>query len=453
MGLLFKDVDFLFIYEVRNREIDSICLLGTYLESRGYTVAYLNTWDTMYNHNPEYRAKVAILSACYDDGVYAFFTGYAHSFEKVINMQWEQVLMNGATQENAETDWDFSGEMPGKIRHVCWGENNRRYLMARYGFRDENLRVCGYLPLDFYRPEFREATENREVLFPRFDLDPAKKTLLFISSFADLGKPAVEQAALQTDGLDGKENIEIQERGQRMILDWFRKLAKDEPDLQIVYRPHPAEANNALLLDCEKEVTNLHVIARESIRNWILNSDILCNWKSTSMIEAYASGKKTLILHPEEIPFELTMPIFEKGRYRAVTNYDELITGIREENADFPIDKEVLLQFYSMTDEPSYERTGQFLIDTLEDPNYKSPDIGHHLSMKGRIMTRFRNRRLTRRAKTGYARLGEEKSPRADKIRENYEYYCYYEQKVRQNRITPEELRAKMEAYRRMIGK
>ena len=56
MGLIIKDVDFLFIYEVLNREMDSICLLGAYLERRGYSVAYLNTWDTMYNQLPEYRA-------------------------------------------------------------------------------------------------------------------------------------------------------------------------------------------------------------------------------------------------------------------------------------------------------------------------------------------------------------------------------------------------------------
>ena len=31
MGLIIKDVDFLFIYEHRNREMDSICLLGAYL--------------------------------------------------------------------------------------------------------------------------------------------------------------------------------------------------------------------------------------------------------------------------------------------------------------------------------------------------------------------------------------------------------------------------------------
>lgn len=452
-GFMIRDVDFLFIYEVRNREIDSVCLLGAYLESKGYSVAYLNTWDTMYHMNPEYRAKVAVLSACYDDATYAFFTGYAHSFEKVVNLQWEQVLMNGAVNGSAKTDWDYSGDTPTKTRHICWGENNRKYLRERYGFPDENLRVCGYLPLDFYREELRGATEKRETLFTRYGLDPEKKTLLFISSFADLGKPESELANIQDEGLDGKENTELQENTQRIILDWFRKLAREHEELQIVYRPHPAEANNETLLKCEEETPGFHVVAKESIRNWILNSDILCNWKSTSMIEAYTSGKKTLILHPTEIPFMLDMPFFQKGHYHAVTSYEELEAGIREEQSEFPIEKDLLLQFYSIMDEPAYKRTGDYLIDTLKDPEYQSKDIGGHLSMKGRILDRVRNSYLTRRAKIRYAALGGKKeSPRAGKIREEYEHFCYYEQKMRQNRISREELREKLDAYRKSIG-
>ncbi len=453
MGLLIKNVDFLFIYEVKNREIDSICLLGAYLESRGYTVAYLNTWDTMYNMCPEYRAKVVILSACYDDGAYAFFTGYANRFEKVVNMQWEQVLMNGVTREDAKTDWDFSGETPAETRHVCWGENNRKYLQDRYGFADDKLRVCGYLPLDFYREEFREATEGRETLFPRYGLDPGKKTILFISSFAELGKPEIELASIQDDGLDERANIELQASSQRVILDWFKKLAAEDESLQIIYRPHPAEADNPEMLRCEREIPGFHVVAKESIRNWILSSDILCNWKSTSMIETYVSGKKTLILHPTEIPHALNMPFFRKGHYRAVTCYEELAEGVRAENPDYPIEKDLLLQFYSITDEPAYRRTGDYLIDTLEDPGYRSRDIGGHLSMKGRIIDRARNRYLTRSAKIRHAVFGKEESPRGKKAREDYEQYCYYEQKMRQNRMTEAELREKLDAYKRIIGK
>ena len=46
---------------------------------------------------------------------------------------------------------------------------------------------------------------------------------------------------------------------------------------------------------------------------------------------------------------------------------------------------------YSITDQPAYERLGEYLIDTLHDPNYHSRDIGGHLTWKGRILTRSKN--------------------------------------------------------------
>ena len=174
MQHIVEDVDFLFIYEVRPREIDSICLLGAWLETQGYKVGYINTWDTMYHWHPEYRAKVAVLSACYNTPAYDYFTGHALSFEKVVNLQWEQVLMNSVAYSKVQTIWDFDGKAK-EIRHVSWGENNRQYLQKKYGLGDDKMRVCGYLPLDFYRPELRGATMAKEQLFAKYGLDPGEK--------------------------------------------------------------------------------------------------------------------------------------------------------------------------------------------------------------------------------------------------------------------------------------
>ena len=453
-----RDVDFLFVYEVRNREMDAVCLVGAYLEEKGYRVGYINTWDSLYHFQRRYDASVVILSACYDDKTYRYFTGHARSFEKAVNLQWEQVLMNGVTRENAKTDWDFSGEMPAETRHICWGENNRQYLMRRYGFPENNLRVCGYLPLDFYRPEFRNATMKREALFTKHGLDPAKRTVLFISSFADLGKPAAEQAVLADDGLDEAENIRLQNTSQRIILDWFRRLAAEEKDLRIVYRPHPAEADNAALRQCEKEISNFHVIGEESIRNWIMNCDILCNWKSTSMIETFAAGKKTLILHPTEIPFALNMPFFREGHYRAVHTYEELLAGIQEEDAEYPMEKEQLLQFYSITDEPAYRRVGDELIRTLEDSGYHSRDLNRKHSDLYVLAGVAKNRVIAGvsgglyRTLNRFPRRGGSRSP-LSRLRARCEHYDYYVRKARQNRMPKEEWRARVDLFREMIRK
>ena len=458
MHHIVENVDFLFIYEVKPRELDSVCLLGAWLENKGYKVGYINSWDTMYHWHTEYRTKVAVLSACYTSGAYRYFLGHALGFEKVVNLQWEQVMMNFATQSKVQTGWDYSGTAL-EIRHVCWGENNRQYLHDRYGIGYDKLRICGYLPLDFYREELRDATEKRGELFARYGLDPGKKTLLFISSFADAGKPKSEIDLQEGDKQENEEKREVQATHRNMILDWFRRLARENSDVQIIYRPHPAEASNPEILQMAREFPGFHVITRESIRNWIQNCDILCNWQSTAMIELYASGKKTLILRPQEIPFLFSMPILEEGHYRAVTSYEELAEGIREENPEFPVDKDVLLRFYSITEQPAYERVGQYLIDTLQDPDYQCPEIGEHSSPKGRVLHRAQMRASTAKAKAVYRiyRLfhgGKTKdTPRGAKIREDYSHYCYYVQKMRQNRSSPRELRTKIDAYKHMIQK
>ena len=125
MRPIVQDVDFLFIYEVRNREIDSICLLGAWLEEQGYTVAYINSWDTMYHWNPEYRAKVAVISACYSDGTYAFFTGHALHFDKVVNLMRRAVVVGDDGREEVVGRYD---DFIAHFTEGAYAKIDRRYF-------------------------------------------------------------------------------------------------------------------------------------------------------------------------------------------------------------------------------------------------------------------------------------------------------------------------------------
>ena len=57
-----RDVDFLFVYDVKNREFENISLLGAELERRGYKVGFQSFWHS-YTHRfyTKYRTKVAVL--------------------------------------------------------------------------------------------------------------------------------------------------------------------------------------------------------------------------------------------------------------------------------------------------------------------------------------------------------------------------------------------------------
>lgn len=374
-----QNVDFLFEYEVKNRELDSVCLLGAYLENKGYSVAYVNSWQSLETLPPKYDAKVMVISACYDDGTYNYFTSHAESFDKVVNLQWEQVLVNSETTGKKDSSWNYSGTAL-RTRHICWGAENQQYLMEKFHISPEYLRVCGYLPLDFYRSELKSLSIDRQTLFTENGLDPEKKTLLFISSFSLCGLPQSEEPKGESSEI--AEIKACSYESQQEIVEWFVRLAKAHPELQIVYRPHPAETSNPKLLALAKEYPNFHVISRESIRNWIMACDVLCNWQSTSMIELFASGKQVHLLRPVAIPFLYEMPIFQEGHYRAIDNYADFEKSVLtpEAYAGFPIPQEDLLRFYDIQDTPVFQRIGDFLIKTLQDDSYHCPPAAHKLA-------------------------------------------------------------------------
>ena len=59
-----KHVDFLFVYEVKARELENICLLACELERRGYTTAIVNSWTMLKKKKDSgYSCDTLVISA------------------------------------------------------------------------------------------------------------------------------------------------------------------------------------------------------------------------------------------------------------------------------------------------------------------------------------------------------------------------------------------------------
>ena len=303
-----KKVDFLFIYEVRNRELENICLLAAELEKRGYTTAFINTWYAISHEIPDYDAEVVITSACYSSNTYTFFTKFATKFKKVVNMQWEQILHNGYVESKGTTSWDFWGESL-KTRHICWGENTKNRLMTKFGVPEEFLKVCGCIPLDFYRPEFAGRLIPRDKLFSDNGLDSTKTTMLFISSFSFTSLPLNTRPKSSIDFSDVHAKSVVD--SQKAIADWMEKACKEYPDIQFIYRAHPAEAQAEFLLQLERENKNFFCLSKEPIKHWIMACDKIYNWTSTAAAEVYVSQKQSFVLEPVPLDHRVTYRLFE----------------------------------------------------------------------------------------------------------------------------------------------
>jgi len=446
-----ESVDFLFEYEVRNRELDSICLIGAYLESKGYTIGFVNSWDSLFNNPPMYDAKVMVISACYNDGTYDYFCSHAYKFDKVVNMQWEQVLCNSVVYSKEPSSWDYSGDALN-TRHICWGINEKEYLVNRFQFDPDRLEICGYIPLDFYRKEFRNTTPDRKSLFEKYGLDSKKKTILFVSSFTWIGLPKSEEAIGDEEQKNKERQLHIDSQAE--ILDWFIRYLKENEDVQIIYRPHPAEAKNEKLRELSNVIDNFYVIPDEGIRNWIINCDILCNWQSTSMIEMFVSEKPVYLLRPVKIPFDLEMPIFDEKRIEPIESYEGFNRALLGNNQKtFPIPEVDVLQFYDINDEPVYKRIGDYLIKTLKDDKYHSRKVNKTIFD---IDSEYRRVRRNIGAKimtiVNLVFSNGEKIT-MNNLNEKIAHNNYFIAKMKQNGVSGKELHDKIKLYKSIIEK
>lgn len=377
-----KKVDFLFIYEVRNRELENIALLAAELEKRGYTTAFVNSWYATSNVIPDYDAEVVVVSACYSSNTYTFFTKFVTRFKKVVNMQWEQILHNGYVESPGTTSWDFWGESL-KTRHVCWGANTKNRLMTKFGVPEEFLKVCGCIPLDFYRPEFKSRIIPREKLFRDNGLDPDKVTMLFISSFSFTSLPLNTRPKSSVDFSDVHAKSVID--SQQAIARWMEKACREFPDIQFIYRAHPAEAEAEFLLQLEKENKNFFCLSNEPIKHWIMACDKIYNWTSTAAAEVYVSGRQSFVLEPVPLDHRVTYRLFENGN--SIKEYDSFRESL-ELPADAkaqPIDDALMDECYNQSDVPNYRRVADMLEETFHSTEYHSENYNTHSCQKDRI--------------------------------------------------------------------
>ena len=240
---------------------------------------------------------------------------------------------------------------------------------------------------------------------------------------------------------------------QEIILGWFIKLAQNDPDIQIIYRPHPAEVDNPQLQRYADEISNFFVLTQESIRHWIINCDVLYNWQSTSMVEMYTSGKSVYLLRPVMIPSVFDIPIFENVEYHVISTYEAFqASAVADHMEMFPISVDELLSYYDIQEKPTCQRVGDYLIETLCDDSYRSRPVERTIfSTRSRL---GRIRRKLRAASVSSVCHGKIiPSAWKGRLEEENNHFDYYRQKIKLNYIPEEEIRQKIGMYRTVFEK
>ena len=99
----------------------------------------------------------------------------------------------------------------------------------------------------------------------------------------------------------------LEQSSYDLALRWFDDFLRGHNDVIFIYRPHPSEFVTDRLQILETKFKHFKVIKDYSVKQWILASDTLITWMSTSIIEAYFAGKSCYIIRPMDFPAEKDM--------------------------------------------------------------------------------------------------------------------------------------------------
>ena len=242
-----KAPDFLILYEHTVREYESDLLLKLELERRGYSAQIRQLLDPKilrWVFGPAAaRPKVLVASCMYDNAALnSHVYNNAGRCDRVVNLHWEQMLSD--TQE--EGDWFNMNGNAKRCIQTCWGARTAARLQA-HGMAAKNTPVTGAVMMDFLRPEFAGYFKDKETLCHEHGLDPAKRLHLYISSFGYASMSDDEVAELsKMAGTDFTGFAKTNRESMQKTLQWFDDYLVAHPEVELVYRRHPASGTAPL---------------------------------------------------------------------------------------------------------------------------------------------------------------------------------------------------------------
>lgn len=369
-----KRYDFIIAYEHVTRELSSICILKANLEKNGHSVFvyYIEDKKVLFGKT-RYKCDVFVMPYGYDDFRIFIATRQTISFNKLINLQWEQLFTK--LEENDPNSYKTpKGLFKEYGIHISWGDKNRKRLLENAKVDNERIRVCGHMALDFLKYPLNRLYRNREDLLQQYGISPdIKKVRLFISSYKSAFVEGRDlELQISRFGSWRKNQHETLLKSFNDVIGWYEEAMKQRPDEVFIYRPHPGELSmwpegirnrmNRMLRDNP----NFRIIDELSVQQWILVSDWICiGGPSTAIVEAYFAGKSCFILYPYDLPKEIEMELYDNAKY--VRNKADFQVSL-DDNQEFPLQDSIIKSYYDNSDGFAFEK----VLNILEEVRLNS---------------------------------------------------------------------------------
>jgi surface carbohydrate biosynthesis protein len=296
-------IDVVLLYEHAARELDVVCLLKHFLESRyGLSAKIVHFPYGMPDAFSGPKPGIVILPFCYHEEHYIQHLLLDWRRSVFVNLAWEQLLYPG-NRRTKQPRGDFATK---HVIHHAWGKFFEDFLRQN-GVPPDNIYINGNPTLPLYDPPYSSYFKSRQELAREYHLNPESRWIFFPENYNWAFYPD-ENLKMITDSALADERILMRDfcrNSLTAVLQWCERLA-EKPGTQIILRPRPStplevfREKVASILPSLSE--RLVLLKNETIREWILASDIVISSYSTSLIEAAVARKPAYILEPVPMP-------------------------------------------------------------------------------------------------------------------------------------------------------
>lgn len=363
------ELDFLMIYEHKVRELENLCLLKYELENRGYSVKIMHIEDpeALKAVKPIYHAKVVVLMACYRNTTLEWHTKNFVKFDKVIDMQWENIVYP-KDENNPDVFKNYTG-IGKEVVRVSWGEANRKRMLEVVHMDPKKIKLVGHVGMDFLREELKGYYLGKKELFAEYQLPETKKVLLFASPFyADNLTESYIEDMCSRFGNDWRDYYAFMMKSETEILNWMDKLCDSRKDILVIYRPHPGHIG-LKMREVENKHDNFKVISDKSIKQWIVVSDKIYTGNSSTFVEAFFAKKACHFLFPYPVTPGFELKILANAE--KISTYEEFLHSIDAKEDKFDVPEADIDYVYSVDwNIPSYIKFADMAEEVLKDPYY-----------------------------------------------------------------------------------
>ena len=309
-------------YEFKKKHINAK-VYNIYFEmSKAITYAHFNRIDILFLHwlRNEYEENIVSRLLMTNKNMI------------VINLHQEQIM----TKVNEFEYIPSSDYAKNGVYHFAWGDYFKNFLINN-GVDERLIRVVGNVRL-----EDRLINNSRKKIAEKYGLDKNKSWILFADNRGTWDKTSPRDfRRLVRLGYDSQiitKQAKIENNTLKDLVDELKNIPREiGSKYEIIYRPHP-------FVDFDYSFEYVHVIAAESIYDWINEIELFITFGSTSIFEADLCGVASMTHGLESVPSDFIVKgVNEYPKLESFSKINEdLISNVKKECEEKKIYKKYL---------------------------------------------------------------------------------------------------------------